>query len=102
MPATRSYEAIMKDVEDCLERLGDEWVRVQHKHMKYKKEKVRKKIKERMVLILRVNLKLQKCKQSLQALHMLHGNSLERQRGEEELEKRLTDMDALFAYFSQF
>ena len=55
-----------------------------------------------MDLILRVNLKLQKCKQSLQALHMVHGNSLERQKAKEEMEKRLTDMDALFEYFSQF
>ena len=65
MPATRSYEVIMKEIEDCLVKLEDEWARVQHKRMKHKKEKVRKKMKERMDIILKVNLKLQICKQSL-------------------------------------
>ena len=92
MPATRSYEAIMKEVEDYLVKLEDEWARVQTKRMKHKKEKVRKKMKERMDLILRVNMKLQKCKQSLQALHLVHGNSVEWQRGKEEMETRLSDI----------
>ena len=88
MPATRSYETIVKEVEDYLVKLEDEWAHVQHKRMKHKKEKVRKKMKERMDLILKVNLKLQTCKQSLHSLHMVHGNSVERQRMKEEMEKR--------------
>ena len=75
MLATRSYETIVKEMEDYLVKLEDEWVRVQHKRMKHKKEKVRKKMKEWMDLILKVNLKLQTCKQSLQAIHMVHGSS---------------------------
>ena len=62
----------MKEVEDCLERLEDEWARVQHKRMKNKKECYRRSFKKRMDLILRVDLRLQKCKQSLQDLHMIH------------------------------
>ena len=102
MPATRSYELIMKDMEKYLERLEDEWARVQHKRMKHKKEKVRKKMKERMDLILKVNMKLQTCKQSLYSIHLVHGNSNERQRMKEEMEARLLDLDKLLDYFSQF
>ena len=86
MPATRSYEAIMKYIEDYLVKLEDKWARVQAKRMKHKKEKVRNKMKERMDLILKVNMKLQKCKQSLYSLHLVHRNSVERQRGKEEVE----------------
>ena len=102
MPATRSYEVIMKDMEKYLERLEDEWARVQYKRMKHKKECVRKKMKERMDLILKVNLKLQTCKQSLEAIHMVHGNSVERQRMKEEMESRMLDLDKLLEYFSRF
>ena len=102
MPATRSYETIVKEMEDYLVRLEDEWARVQHKRMKHKKQKVRKKMKERMDLILKVNLKLQTCKQSLEAIHLVHGNSVERQRMKEEMEVRLLDIDKLMDFFSQF
>ena len=102
MPATRSYEVIIKEIEDCLVRLEDEWARVQHKRLKHKKEKVRKKMKERMDIILKVNLKLQTCKQSLYSLHLVHGNSNERQRMKEEMELRLRDVDKLLDHFSQF
>ena len=102
MPATRSYEVIMKDMENSLERLEDEWVRVQHKRMKHKKEKVRKKMKERMDIILKVNLKLQSCKQMLYSLQLVHGNSVQRQRMKEEMEARLIDVDKLLDHFSQF
>ena len=85
----------MKDMDKYLERLEDEWARVQHKRKKHKKEKVRKKMKERMDLILKVNLKLQTCKQSLEAIHMVHGNSNERPRMKEEMEARLLDLDKL-------
>ena len=102
MPATRSYETIMKDMENSLERLEDEWARVQHKRMKHKKEKVRKKMKERMDIILKVNLKLQSCKQMLYSLHLVHGNSVQHQRMKEEMEARLIDVDKLLDHFSQF
>ena len=59
-------------------------------------------MKKRMDLILKVNMKLQTCKQSLYSLHLVHGNSVERQRGKEEMEKRLSHMDKLLEYFSQF
>ena len=95
MPATRSYETIVKEIEDYLVRLEDEWVRVQHKRMKHKKQEVRKKMKERMDLILKVNLKLQTCKQSLETIHLVHGNSVERQRMKEEMKVRLPDIDRL-------
>ena len=102
MRATRSYEVIMKDIEDYLVRLEDEWARVQTRRMKHKKQKVRKKMKERMDLILKVNLKLQTCKQSLYSLHLVHGNSDERQKMTEEMEARLMDIDKLMEFFSQF
>ena len=102
MPATRSYETIMQEFAVKLERLEDEWARVQHKRMKHKKEKVRKKMKERMDIILKVNLKLQTCQQSLQAIHLVHGNSVERQRMKEEMEARFIDVNKLLDHFSQF
>ena len=102
MPATRSYEVIMKEFAVKLERLEDEWAHVQHKRMKHKKESVRKKMKERMDIILKVNLKLQTCQQSLQAIHLVHGNSVERQRMKEEMEARFIDVDKLLDHFSQF
>ena len=102
MPATRSYETIVKEIGVYLERLEDEWARVQHKRMKHKKEKVRKKMKERMDIILKVNLKLQTCQQMLQSIHLVHGNSNERQRMKEEMEARFIDVDKLLDHFSQF
>ena len=102
MPATRSYKVIMKEIEDCLEKLEDEWAHVQHKRMKHKKEKVRKKMKDRMDIILKVNLKLQTCKQSLYSIHLVHGNSNEQQRMKEEMKARLRDVDKLIEHFSQF
>ena len=102
MPTTQSYEVIMKDIENSLEKLEDEWARVQHKRMKHKKETVRKKMKERMDIMLKVSLKLQTWKQSLYSIHLVHGNSNERQRMKEEMEARLRDVDKLLVYFSQF
>ena len=92
----------MSEIEDYLVKLEDEWARVQHKRMKHKKPKVRKKMKERMDLILKVNMKLRTCKQSLYSLHLVHGNSDERQRMKEEMEARLMDIDKLMEFFSQF
>ena len=89
-------------MEKYLERLEDEWARVQYKRMKHKKENVRKKMKESMDIILMVNLKLQTCKQSLQAIHMVHGNSVERQRMKEEMGARFIDVDKLLDHFSRF
>ena len=39
-----------------------------------------------MGLLLKLNQKLQKCRQNLEALHLAHGNSVERQKGKEEME----------------
>ena len=102
MPATQSYETIMQEFAVKLERLEDKWARVQHKRMNHKKQSVRKKMKERMDIILKVNLKLQTCQQSLQAIHLVHGNSVERQRMKEEMEARFIDVDKLLEHFSQF
>ena len=102
MPATRSYEDILKDVNECLEKLNDEWERVQTKRLKGKKEEFRKLMKERMDLILRVHRKLQRCKTLLINLHQTYGNSPERQRAKEEMEDRLSDMQWFFSSFSQF
>ena len=53
MPATRSYEEILKDADECLEKLGDEWEQVQTNRLKGKKEEFRKLMKTRMDLIRR-------------------------------------------------
>ena len=102
MPATRSYEDILKDVNECLEKLNNEWERVQTKRLKGKKEEFRKLMKERMDLILRVHRKLQRCKTLLINLHQTYGNSPERQRAKEEMEDHLSDIQWFFSSFSQF
>ena len=102
MPVTRSYEDILKDVNECLEKLNDEWERVQTKRVKGKNEEFRKLMKECMDLILRVHRKLQRCKMLLITLHQTYGNSPERQRAKEEMEDRLSDMQWFFSSFSQF
>ena len=58
-------------------------------------------MKERTDLLLKLNQKLQKCRQNLEALHLAHGNSVERQKGKEEMELLLSDIDRLFDFFSQ-
>ena len=102
MPATCSYKDILKDANEYLEKLDDEWARVQTKRLNGKNEEFRKLMKERMDLILKVNLKLKKCKAILINLHQTYGNSPERQRGKEEMESRLSDVQWFFTYFSQF
>ena len=42
-------------------------------------------MKERMDLLLKFNQKFQKCRQNLEALHLVHGNSVERQKDKEEM-----------------
>ena len=59
-------------------------------------------MKERMDIILKVNLKLQTCQQSLQAIHLVHGNSVERQRMKEEMEARFIDVDKLLDHLVDF
>ena len=54
---------------------------------------------ECMDLILKVNLKLQKCKQNLQAFHLVHGNSVERQHSKECLENALERCGSLVGLF---
>ena len=99
MPATCSYKDILKDADEYLEKLDDEWARVQTKRLNGKNEEFRK-LMERMDLILKVNLKLKKCKAILINLHQTYGNSPERQRAKEAMESRLSDVQWFFTYFS--
>ena len=102
MPGTRSYGDILKDVNECLEILNDEWERVQTKRLKGKNEEFRKLMKERMDLIVRVHWKLQRGKRLLITRHQTYRNSPERQRAKEEMEDRLSDLQWFFSSFSQF
>ena len=77
-------------------------LRVESSIVELSENLVRKKMKDRMDIILKVNLKLQTCQQSLQAIYMVHGNSNERQRMKEEMEARLIDVEKLLNHFSQF
>ena len=58
MPITRGYQTILKEVDDYLERLSDEWERVQFKKRRGKKQMVKDLMKKRMDLILKVIQKL--------------------------------------------
>ena len=89
MPATRSYEAILKDANEYLEKLDDKWARVQTRRLNGKNEEFRKLMKEQMDLILKVNLKLKKCKVLLINLHRTYGNSFERQKRKEKKKWRI-------------
>ena len=59
MPITRSYETILKEIDEKIENLSDEWQRVQSKRRMSKKELFKKTMKSRMDLILKVIQKLQ-------------------------------------------
>ena len=59
MPATRSYEVILRDMDENMKKLCDDWLRVQFKKRRAKKESVKKQMKSRMDLILQVIRKLQ-------------------------------------------
>ena len=102
MPITRGYETILKEIDDRLEKLSDDWERVQSKRRMGKKPLFKKTMKQRMDLILKVIKKLQWCRGTLVRVHEVYGNSVERQRAKEEMESRLIDLDKLIEYFSKF
>ena len=58
MPITRGYETILKEIDDKLERLSDDWERVQSKRRRGKKELFKKVMKKRVDLILKVIQKM--------------------------------------------
>ena len=85
-----------------LEQLSDEWERVQSKRRRARSQDAQELLKRKSRLILRVILRLQKCRGELIKIDEEYGNSVERQRAKEKMEVRLSDMDKLFEYFSQF
>jgi len=102
MPITRAYGTILAELDTTLQRLSEEWERVQSKKRRARSTGARDLLKRKMNLILRVILKFQKCRGRLMKIHEEYGNSVERQRTKEEMEVRLSDMDKLFYYFSKF
>jgi len=102
MPIMRGYNTILKDINLSLVRLSDDCHRVQFKRRRAKKDSVKVIMKKRMDLILRTILKLQSIRGTLDQIHKTYGNSKERQRGKEEVESRMMDLDKLMHYFSQF
>jgi len=85
-----------------LEQLSDEWERVQSKRRRTRSQDAQELLKRKSRLILRVILRLQKCRGELIRIDEEYGNSEERQRAKEKMEVRLSDMEQLFAYFSKF
>ena len=102
MPITHGYETILDEIDEKLEKLSDNWERVQSKRRMGKKELFKKAMKQRMDLILKVIKKLQWCRGTLVRVNKLHGNSVERQRAKEEMESRLIDLDKLIEFFNKF
>ena len=102
MPITRGYETILKEIDDKLQRLSDDWEQVQSKRRRGKKELFKKVMKKRVHLILKVIQKMQCCRSTLVRAHEVYGNSPERQRAKEEMESRLIDLDKLIKYFNKF
>ena len=102
MPITHGYETILDEIDEKLEKLSDNWERVQSKRRMGKKELFKKAMKQRMDLILKVIKKLQWCRGTLVRVHKVYGNSVKRQRAKEEMESRLIDLDKLIQYFNKF
>ena len=101
MPASRSYETVLRDIDENMKRLSDNWLRVQFKKWRAKESK-RKHMKCEMDLILKVLRKLQQCRGTLVRANETFGNSVERQRAKEEMESRIPDLEQLVEFFSQF
>ena len=102
MPITRGYDTILREIDDRLETLNDQWERVHFKKRMGKREPFKKEMKKRMDLILKVIKKLQTCRGMLVQVNEVYGNSVERQRAKEEMESRLIDLDKLIEYFHKF
>ena len=102
MPITRGYETILKEIDDRLETLNDQWERVHFKKRMGKREQFKKEMKKRMDLILKVIKKLQTCRGTLVRVNEVYGNSVMRQRAKDEMESKLIDLDKLIEYFNKF
>ena len=102
MPATRSCEVILCDIDENMKRLSDDWLRLQTKKRQAKRKSTKKHMKSRMDLMIKVIRKLQQCRGTLVQANETFGNSVERQRGTEEMESRLPDVEQLAEFFSQF
>ena len=102
MPITRGYDTIMKEADEYLEKLNDEWERVQFKKRRATKEEVKELMKKRMDFIVRVMKKVQSCRGQLVRLDEAYGNSVERQWGKGQMDKMFSQMDSLMEKISQF
>ena len=102
MPITRGYETILKEIDDRLETLNDQWERVHFKKRMGRRELFKKEMKKRMGLILKVIKKLQTCRGTLVRVNEVYGNSVMRQRAKEDRDSRLIDLDKLIEYFNIF
>ena len=102
MPITRGYDTILREIDDRLETLNDQWERVHFKKRMGKREAFKKAMKESMDLILKVIKKLQTCRGTLVRVNEVYGNSVTRQRAKDEMEKKLIDVDKLIEYFHKF
>ena len=102
MPATRGYQTIMRDLDSKIQRLSDEWLRVQFKKRRAKTAARRDQMKRRMDLMARVIKKMQSCRGGLFRVNEAYGNSVERQRVKEEVEKCLVDFEQMVECFSRF
>ena len=102
MPITRGYDTILREIDDRLETLNDQWERVHFKKRMGKRELFKKEMKKRMDLILKVIKKLQTCRGTLVRVNEVYGNSVTRQMTKDEMEKKLIDVDKLIEYFHKF
>ena len=93
---------VLKEIDDRLETLNDQWERVHFKKRMGKREQFKKAMKERMDLILKVIKKLQTCRGTLVRVNEVYGNSVMRQRAKDEMESKLIDLDKLIEYFNKF
>ena len=102
MPITRGYDTILKEIDEKLEILNDQWERVHFKKRMGKRELFKREMTKRMDVILRVIKKLQTCRGTLVRVNEVYGNSVTRQRAKEEMESKLKDVDRLIEYFHKF
>ena len=102
MLITRGYDTILKEIDEKLETLSDQWERVQFKKRMGRREQFKKEMKKRMGLILKVIKKLQMCCGTLVWVNEVYGNSVTRQRAKDEMESKLIDVDRLIEYFNKF
>ena len=102
MPATRGYRTILREFDQKIQRLSDDWLRIQTKRLRAKKRARKDQMKRRMDLILKVLQTLQACRGTLIRTDEQYGNSVERQRAKEEMESRFPDLDLLIETFSNF